>query len=62
MIKIKGEGTSLDWKIINSIKDVSAKNIELKNITFECETITDAVGHVFVRQRSKEGENETELE
>ena len=62
MIKIKGEGTSLDWQIINSIKDVSAKNIELKNITFECETITDAAGHIFVRQRSKEGENETELE
>jgi hypothetical protein len=62
MIKIKGEGTSLDWQIINSIKDVSAKNIEFKNITFECETITDAVGHVFVWQRSKEVENETELE
>ena len=33
MIKIKGEGTSLDWQIINSIKDVSVKNIEFKNIT-----------------------------
>ena len=42
MIKIKGEGTSLDWQIINGIKDVSVKNIEFKNVTFECETITDA--------------------
>ena len=51
MIKIKGEGTSLDWKIINSIKDVSAKNIELKNITFECETITDAAGNLFEKRK-----------
>ena len=60
MIKIKGEGTSLDWKIINSIKDVSAKNIVLKNITFGCETIIDADGHVFVRQESKEKQNEAD--
>ena len=50
MIKIKGEGTSLDWQIINSIKDVSAKNIELKNITFVCETITDASGNLFEKR------------
>ena len=65
MIKIKGEGTSLDWQIINSIKDVSAKNIEFKNITFECQTITDASGNLFekrekgkwigVGQRQKDG-------
>ena len=58
MIKIKGEGTSLDWQIVNSIKDVSVKNIEFKNITFECETITDSAGHVFVRQESREKQNE----
>lgn len=60
MVKFKGEGTSLDWKIINSIKDVSAKNIELKNITFECERIIDAAGHVFVRQESREKQNEAD--
>ena len=60
MIKIKGEGTLLDWQIINSIKDVSAKNIELKNITFECETITDAAGHIFVRQESRGKQNEVD--
>lgn len=50
MIKIQGEGTSLDWQIINSIKDVSVKNIEFKNITFECETITDASGNLFEKR------------
>jgi len=60
MIKIKGEGTLLDWQIINSIKDISVKNIEFKNIIFECETIIDAAGHVFVRQESKEKQNETD--
>ena len=60
MIKIKGEGTLLDWQIINSIKDVSVKNIEFKNIIFECETITDAAGHVFVRQESREKQNEVD--
>ena len=60
MIKIKGEGTLLDWQIINSIKDVSVKNIEFKNIIFECETINDADGHIFVRQESKEKQNEAD--
>jgi len=60
MIKIKGEGTSLDWRIINAIKDVSVKNIEFKNITFECETIIDAAGHIFVRQESREKQNEAD--
>ena len=50
MIKIKGEGTSLDWQIINGIKDVSVKNIEFKNVTFECETITDASGNLFEKR------------
>lgn len=50
MIKIKGEGTSLDWQIINSIKDVSVKNIEFKNVTFECETIIDASGNLFEKR------------
>jgi hypothetical protein len=52
MVKFKTNATALDMAIVNSIKNVAVKNIELKNITFECETITDAVGHVFVRQRS----------
>ena len=60
MVKFKTNATALDMAIVNSIKNVAVKNIEFKNITFECETITDAVGHVFVRQRSKEGENETD--
>ena len=53
MVKIKGEGTSLDWQIINSIKDVSAENVEFKNIAFHVETITDSDGNVFVKKKER---------
>ena len=48
--KVCDAQTILDWQIINSIKDVSAKNVEFKNITFECETITDASGNLFEKR------------
>lgn len=60
MIKFKTNATALDMSIVNSIKNVAVKNIELKNIIFECETITDAAGHIFVRQESKEKQNEAD--
>lgn len=60
MIKFKTNATALDMSIVNSIKNVAVKNIELKNIIFECETITDAAGHVFVRQESREKQNEAD--
>ena len=60
MIKFKTNATALDMSIIKSIKNVAVKNIELKNIIFECETIIDAAGHIFVRQESKEKQNEAD--
>ena len=61
MVKFKGD-SPFAMKIVNSIINPNAKNVRFLDFTFECETIIDAAGHVFVRQRSKEGENETELE
>ena len=50
MIIIKNNLTPLDATIINSIKDLNSMHVKFKNITFDCETIEDASGHVFVRK------------
>ena len=51
MVKVKGSITPLEMFIIGSIKDVSAKNIEFKNITFDVETIRDAADNVFAKRK-----------
>ena len=51
MVMIKGNITPLEMVIIGSIKDVSVKNIEFKNITFDVETIRDAAGNVFAKRK-----------
>lgn len=56
MVMIKGNITPLEMEIIGSIIDVSVENIELKNITFDVETIRDAAGNVFVKQEKKSNE------
>lgn len=49
MITVKGQA-DIDRFIIGHIIDPSAPNVEFKNITFDCKTIKDASGHIFVRQ------------
>ena len=41
----------MDRFIISRIIDPSDTKIEFKNITFDCKTIKDASGNVFVRQK-----------
>lgn len=53
MITVKGKADA-DWAIISHIIDPSALNVEFKNITFDCKTIKDASGHIFVRQKAGE--------
>lgn len=52
MVTIKGNPTPIDMSIINSIVDPQAKDIELKNISFYCESIKDALGNVFVKRKT----------
>ena len=53
MITVKGQA-DMDRFIIGHIIDPSVSNIEFKNITFNCKTIKDASGHIFVRQKVEE--------
>lgn len=57
MITVKGQADA-DLAIISHIIDPSAPNVEFKNITFDCKTIKDADGNVFVRQETGEWVNE----
>ena len=51
MITVKGQA-NMDRFIIGHIIDPSVPNIEFKNITFDCKTIKDASGHIFVQQNT----------
>lgn len=53
MITVKGKADA-DWSIVSHIIDLSTPNIEFENITFDCKTIKDASGHIFVRQKAGE--------
>lgn len=58
MITIKN-GTKLDEDLISHILNPSKPNIKFHNITFDCETIEDASGNVFVwacKRERKRGE------
>lgn len=57
MITVKGQ-TDIDKFIIGHIIDPSAANVEFKNITFDCKTIKDASGHIFVQQKAGEWQKE----
>lgn len=57
MITVKGQADA-DLAIISHIIDPSAPNVEFKNITFDCKTIKDASGHIFVRQKAGEWQDE----
>lgn len=52
MVKVKTPLSSLEACIIDGIKDVQANNIKFHNIAFDCRTIEDSEGRVFVRKRT----------
>lgn len=58
MITVKGQ-TEMDKYIVGHIIDPSVPNIEFKNITFDCKTIKDASGHIFVRQKERTMSNKS---
>ena len=47
-------------KFVADAKAAGLENVRFLDFTFECETIIDAAGHVFVRQESKEKQNEAD--
>lgn len=59
MVKVRGDMTEMDKFIVGNIIHPDKPNIRFHNITFECETIEDASGNVFVwackRERSEDG-------
>ena len=59
MVTIKN-GTKFDEDVASHIINPSEPNIKFYNITFDCETIEDASGNVFVwackRERKDNGE------
>lgn len=48
MVKIKGD-SPFDKYVVQNIEDCMTENIAFHNITFDCKTIKDASGNVFVR-------------
>lgn len=53
MVTIKN-GTKFDEDLVSHILNPSKPNIKFHNITFDCETIEDSSGNVFVRVRNGE--------
>ena len=54
MITVSHPITDLDRMIVGNIIDPLAPKIHFKKNTFDCETIEDAVGNVFVKQKTGE--------
>ena len=53
MVRIKGDISPLEGNIIQGIKNPMARNIKFTNVTFDCQTIEDASGHLFIRVENK---------
>lgn len=53
MVKIKGNISPLEGMILKGIKNPMAQNIKFTNVTFDCQTIEDASGHLFIRVENK---------
>ena len=53
MVTIKGDISLLERLMIQGIKNPMARNIKFTNVTFTCETIEDASGHLFIRVKNK---------
>ena len=52
MIVLNGEWTTFERSILENIVDVSARDLRFENIHFACDSITDAGGRVFARERT----------
>lgn len=50
MVSVKGTASKLEKEILNGIIEPNCPNIEFKNITFDCKSIKDAAGHIFINQ------------
>ena len=50
MVSVKGTASRLEKEILNGIIEPNCPNIEFKNITFDCKSIKDAAGHIFINQ------------
>ena len=53
MVTIKGDISSLEGFMLQGIKNPMARNIKFTNVTFDCQTIEDASGHLFIRVENK---------
>ena len=53
MVTIKGDISLLERLMIQGIKNPMAQNIKFTNVTFDCQTIEDASGHLFIRVENK---------
>ena len=50
MVSVKGTASELEKEILSGIIEPNCPNIEFKNITFDCKSIKDAAGHIFINQ------------
>ena len=60
MVTIKEDISPLEGFILQRIKDPMLQNIKFTNVTFDCQTIEDASGHLFVRVENKKNHPEEE--
>ena len=50
MVSVKGTASKLEMEILGGIIEPNCPNIEFKNVTFDCKSIKDAAGHIFINQ------------
>ena len=62
MIRIKGDISQLERLMIQGIKNPLAQNIKFTNVTFDCQTIEDASGHLFIRVENTKNQPKEESE
>ena len=62
MVTIKGDISSLERMMLQGIKNPLAQNIKFTNVTFDCKTIEDASGHLFIRIENVKNQPEEESE
>ena len=51
MVKITTPLSSLEATMVSDMKNVQTNDVSFGNFTFDCNTITDASGNVFVRRK-----------
>ena len=60
MVRIKGNISPLEGMILQGIKNPLSQNIKFINVIFDCQTIEDASGHLFIRVENKKNQLEEE--